>query len=48
MERKKKKWGKPVCERVKLVPAEAMALGCKLPGKGSAPRCLGSVRKPGS
>jgi hypothetical protein len=48
MEKKKKKWERPVCERVKLEPAEAMALGCKFPGGKGTPKCLGSVRKPGS
>lgn len=28
---KKKVWGKPVCERVKLVPAEACKSECKKP-----------------
>ena len=32
---KKKQWVKPACTKVRLVPEEAVLVGCKNPGHGS-------------
>lgn len=36
--KEKKTWMKPVCEKVKLVPEEAVLWGCKIILNASAPR----------